>query len=155
MTQSAILSPVMDIRIATDREEWDSFLDRQHFRPFLQSWTMGEVYQDIGQTPVRLIASNDEKTQAICFGHVVRARRGKHISVPYGPVVDEQLGTFEAGKVTSLLVKALKNEAKKHGCSFIRQYPKRGRVWGDCFVDRVRSRWMHERARLRLSAQKD
>ncbi len=123
MTQSAILTHVMDIRIATDPAEWDSFLGRQHFRPFLQSWTMGEIYRDIGQTPVRLIASDNGKTEAICFGHVVSARRGKHISVPYGPVIDDQLGTFEAADVTSRLVKALKNEATKHGCSFIRFSP--------------------------------
>jgi len=72
-------------------ETWNSFLCRQKFHPFLQSWEMGEVYREIGQEPVRLEIRDNEKIIGICFGHIVPAKRGRHLSIPYGPVMSFQL----------------------------------------------------------------
>lgn len=114
----------MNISEAHDCEAWDQFLSRQPYSPFLQSWTMGEVYADIGQMPIRLIAEDEKgNIEAICFGHIVPAKRGKHISVPYGPVLAESLSQHEAEQVTRVFVSALKKEAIKHGCSFLRISP--------------------------------
>ncbi len=84
---------------------------------------MGEVYNDIGQKPVRIIAKDGDDIRAVCFGHIVPARRGKHISVPYGPLIDEHISQAEVAHITAGIVTALKKEAKKHGCSFIRFSP--------------------------------
>lgn len=113
----------MQISVAHDQHEWDAFIASQPWRPFLQSWTMGDVYADIGQKPVRLVAHEGHTVQGVCFGHVVPARRGKHISVPYGPLVDETLHQAEVAMTTAALVSELKNEAAKRGCSFIRMSP--------------------------------
>jgi lipid II:glycine glycyltransferase (peptidoglycan interpeptide bridge formation enzyme) len=106
----------MIIRPATDRHSWDAFLAAQQFSPFLQSWTMGEVYEAIKQKPVRLEAIENEKIVGIAFAHFVPARRGRHLSVPYGPVVSESAAI-------PLLIDALKEEAIKLGCSFVRLSP--------------------------------
>lgn len=113
----------MDIRNASDKREWDDFLSRQAWRPFLQSWTMGEVYRDIGQTPVRIVASDEKGVRAICFGHVVSARRGKHLSIPYGPVFAQDFTAAKREPLLSGLFAALRDAAKMSGCTFIRMSP--------------------------------
>lgn len=113
----------MDIAITHDPHGWDEFIASQPWRPFLQSWAMGNVYGDIGQKPVRISAHDGSRIVAICFGHVVPARRGKHISVPYGPVIDETLSQAEIAHITSGILSELKKEAKKQGCGFIRLSP--------------------------------
>lgn len=106
----------MNVRSATDRRAWDDYLKKQRFSPFLQSWTMGEVYADIGQEPIRLEAYDNEECTGICLAVVVPARRGKHLMVPYGPV------TTDDASATALL-HSLTDEARARGCSFIRVSP--------------------------------
>lgn len=113
----------MHITHATDPHTWDAFLASQPWSPFLQSFTMGEVYHDIGQKPIRLVAELHGTVHSICFAHVVPARRGKHLSVPYGPVIDEKINEHDATMIAEGFMTALKKEAKKLGCSFIRTSP--------------------------------
>lgn len=123
----------MQIVCATDPTAWDAFLSRQRFRPFLQSWAMGEVYRDIGQPPVRLVIEDEGIIQGICFGHIVDAKRGRHLSVPYGPVVSDQRSPlcqgFEGQAAVSdqpllaKLIDELKRVARSEKCSFIRMSP--------------------------------
>lgn len=112
----------MTAAIATDRQEWDAFLKEQRFSPFLQSWTMGEVYSDIGQEPVRLEVREDGKILGICQAILVPARRGRHLMVQYGPIMrNEELGMRD--EVFLQLVNGLKEEARKYSCSFVRMSP--------------------------------
>ncbi len=113
----------MEISITYDMHGWDEFIASQLWKPFLQSWTMGEVYQDIGQKPVRIAAHEGSTVRAVCFGHVVSARRGKHLSVPYGPIIDESLPEADATCITAALVTELKKHARNEGCSFLRLSP--------------------------------
>lgn len=106
----------MRIDIASDQAAWDAFLSTQTFSPFLQSWTMGEVYKRTNQEVIRLETRNGNDITGICMAVVVPAKRGRHLSIPYGPVVDS-LDTLP------LFIEALKEEAKKHRCSFIRLSP--------------------------------
>lgn len=106
----------MTIELASNQAEWDSFLAEQKFRPFMQSWTMGEVYKDIGQEPIRLIANERNETLGICLAILVPARRGRHLAVPYGPVLRDR------NALEPFLIK-LKYLAKEHRCSFIRMSP--------------------------------
>lgn len=109
----------LTITPAADARAWDAFLAEQRFRPFLQSWTMGDVYADIGQEPIRLEARCDDAMLGICFGHVVPARRGKHIAVPYGPVI----AAHAPAETAQRLLDALASEAKRRGCTFVRYSP--------------------------------
>ena len=107
----------MDIRIATDKASWDQFLSVQRFRPFLQSWTMGEVYRDLHQEPLRLIAYDGDDVCGICQSLIVPARRGAHLSVPYGPIFGNR------PDVVAALSKELQSIAKEKGCKFVRISP--------------------------------
>jgi len=109
----------MTVTHATDQHEWDAFLQRQHFRPFLQSWTMGEVYRRIRQEPVRLMIKDGETVCGVCLAHVVPARRGRHLSVPYGPVLEMENGKL----IMENVIKELKRIARDNSCSFIRMSP--------------------------------
>lgn len=123
----------MNIQLATDSASWDTFLKSQRFAPFLQSWTMGEVYRDIGQEPVRLELRDGASMKGICQAIVVPARRGKHLMVQYGPVV----ASSHQPLATQILIEALKDVAAKHGCSFIRMSP----FWtkGDALVQNLKA----------------
>lgn len=108
----------MTIRPATDADaaRWDAFLAAHPRASFLQSWTMGEVYRDIGQEPVRVLAEDGGNVVAVCQAIHVPARRGKHLAVMYGPVGR----SYDAG---AALLDALRREARARGCSFVRASP--------------------------------
>lgn len=104
------------VRPAVSSDAWDAFLARQQYRPFLQSWTMGEVYAQIDQPAIRLEAVDAKgDIAAIAFAHLVPARRGRHLSVPYGPLGDP--AAFPA------LFEALAETGRTHQCAFIRVSP--------------------------------
>ena len=111
----------MTITSATDAREWDAFLCSQQYTPFLQSWTMGEVYRRIGQEPIRLLVKEEDVVRGLCFAHVVPARRGRHLSIPYGPVLEGTAG--ERASQLRELLKTLKYIARDHDCTFIRMSP--------------------------------
>lgn len=113
----------MDIRTATDQRAWDDFLSRQPWAPFLQSWTMGAVYGDIGQTCVQIEARDGTGIRGVCFAHLVPARRGRHLSVPYGPVIDPALNEHDRSDTITEMLALLKREAEKNGCAFVRLSP--------------------------------
>ncbi len=114
---------MITVQPATDAARWDAFLGMQRYRPFLQSWTMGEVYRAIKQEPVRLEALDAGKTVGICFGHVVPARRGRHLSIPYGPIVELQEEREKRKEIVTALLKELAAVGKEYNCSFIRMSP--------------------------------
>ncbi len=109
----------MTIQEATNQEQWDSFLAAQTFSPFLQSWTMGDVYEEAGQKPIRLEVRDRDELKGICQAIIVSARRGKHLAVSYGPVLAENCQM----SAISLFTEELKKIAKEHNCTFIRMSP--------------------------------
>lgn len=113
---------MMHIEETTDKQAWDDFLKAQEWSPFLQSFTMGEVYKEIGQEPVRLQIKEDNTIIGTCFGHKVSAKRGVHLSIPYGPVI-ANIGHQKEQDAFRLLIDALKTRATDLGCSFIRMSP--------------------------------
>lgn len=110
----------MTITEAKDAQAWDAFLKAQQFSPFLQSWTMGEVYKSVGQKPIRLEIRDGSTLVGICFGHIVPARRGKHLSIPYGPVLSPSM---QGTEVLDELLQELSRIAWEEKCSFLRVSP--------------------------------
>jgi len=118
----------MHVQTASNPAEWEAFLAAQRFSPFLQSWSMGDVYQDIGQTPVRLELRDEGTIMAVCQAIVVPARRGRHLMVQYGPVLSAECRKQYGEVAISAIIDALKKEATTHSCSFIRMSP----FWVEC-----------------------
>lgn len=113
----------MNLVQTVDQSTWDGFLMRQPWAPFLQSFRMGTVYAAIGQQIVRVMVEDNGQVLGIAFGHVVPARRGRHIAVPYGPVVEATLSTERKSEVAAMLVAGLKDTAKTEKCTFLRLSP--------------------------------
>jgi len=115
----------MDIRIATNEAEWESFLQAQEWTPFLQSFPMGEVYRAVGEEPVRLEVREGAGARivGICQAIMVNAKRGRHLAIMYGPVFHDGLG--EELRVSSFLflVETLIQVAREKNCTFIRMSP--------------------------------
>jgi len=110
----------MKVSDAQNQQEWDAFLSRQQYSPFLQSWTMGEVYRGTNQEPIRLEVRDGEELMGICQAIVVSARRGRHLNVSYGPVftsVDPPKEVLES------LLQELVKRAKDQQCLFVRLSP--------------------------------
>lgn len=112
----------MEIQLATDITAWEEFVSSQRFALFLQSWTMGEVYRDIGQEPIRLEVRDGQDIIGTCQAIVVPARRGRHLMVQYGPLVSHE-PRASGSEALAGLINALKDVARDHGCSFIRMSP--------------------------------
>lgn len=104
------------IREAKNPQAWDEFLSRQQYRPFLQSWTMGEVYRELNQQPIRFEVLEGDVLKGICLAILVPARRGRHLSIPYGPVLCDM-------SLMPELLDALSAKAKELGCTFVRLSP--------------------------------
>lgn len=89
---------------------------------------MGEVFRESGQEPIRLVASDDGRTLGICHAVIVPARRGRHLAVHYGPVVEDP-ATLQP------LLSTLRDYAREHRCTFIRVSPfvpaSDGSAWHD------------------------
>ncbi len=113
----------MIISECKNQEAWDNFLKSRRFRPFLQSWAMGEVYKDVGQQPIRLSIEDNKKIVGICQCIFVPARRGKHLTISYGPVFNENLQDKEKENALLLLEEKLRKVGKEEKCSFIRISP--------------------------------
>lgn len=108
----------MTIRHATsnDAAHWDAYIAAQRFRPFLQSWAMGDVYADTKQEPIRFLAEEHGNIVGVCLAIIVPARRGRHLAIPYGPLGNDI--TVIVG-----LLQAVCSEAKRHACTFVRFSP--------------------------------
>jgi lipid II:glycine glycyltransferase (peptidoglycan interpeptide bridge formation enzyme) len=113
----------MNLAQSTHPDLWNRFLADQPWSPFLQSFEMGEVYRAIGQQSVRVAVEENGALLGIAFGHVVPARRGRHIAVPYGPVLSHTLPIERQKEVAKLLIQGLYEHAKQHGCTFLRISP--------------------------------
>ena len=113
----------MTVSEATNPQEWDAFLSAQPYRPFLQSWTMGEVYRDTKQEPIRLEVRDEGKIVAICQAILVPARRGRHLSIPYGPVIGSKQTAESSTQCLNMLLEELARIARNQRCTFIRMSP--------------------------------
>jgi len=121
-----------------DRALWESFLQENEWKPFLQSFSMGEVYGSVGEEPIRIAAGEHGKISGICQAIIVPAKRGKHLAVMYGPLLREA-SAFAHGatadrpstkhqapnhvEILSMIVSELKKIARDKNCAFIRMSP--------------------------------
>lgn len=105
-------------------DEWEAFVHGQQWSPFLQSFAMGEVYGSIGEEPVRLMVREGDDILGICQAITVPAKRGRHLAVMYGPIIDNtKMRKYENAKILSRFVTELKKVAREKNCAFIRMSP--------------------------------
>ena len=104
---------------AQNRTEWDDFITAHSEANFLQSWDFYEFHQSRGNQIVRRIAKDTKgKIVAAYAGVVEAAKRGRHLAVAGGPILD-----WQNRALVEAVFADLKAEGKKHHCVFVRVRP--------------------------------
>lgn len=107
-----------------NKNEWEEFLLAVEEKTFLQSWNWGEFQKSLGEKVWRLgIYDND--LAGVAQAIKIRARRGRFLLVPHGPVISNFPASPAGGQfsIFKQLVKKLKEIAKQEKCAFIRVAP--------------------------------
>lgn len=113
------LSPDFDIINATDRDAWDDFVTSHPEANFLQSWDFYEFHLSRGNQIVRrIIVDQSGQILAAYAGVVEAARRGRHLAIAGGPILDWQ-NTALVGAV----FQDMRAQGQLHHCAFVRVRP--------------------------------
>lgn len=108
----------MKIEDVTSKKEWDDFVASHPEANFLHSWQWGEFHESRGKTVIRRGVYEADKLVGVYEGEVETARRGRHIAIAGGPIVD-----WGRDDVVKMLVGDMREQGKKHKCVFVRVRP--------------------------------
>jgi lipid II:glycine glycyltransferase (peptidoglycan interpeptide bridge formation enzyme) len=105
-------------KIIIEKKVWENYLLSKNPRTFLQSWNWGEVNKLEGSKIFRLGYFKDNKLVGIVLLIEERAKRGSHILIPAGPIID-----WNDKKLVDLFIKSIREIAVKEHCWFVRVRP--------------------------------
>lgn len=108
----------IDIRNITDQQEWNEFVTRHPEANFLHAWQWGEFHNSRGKTVLRRGVYVGDRLEGVYEGVVETARRGTHLAIAGGPIVD-----WNDRDIVQLLRDDMKQQAEVHGCVFVRVRP--------------------------------
>lgn len=108
----------MIVQEMTDKQQWDDFVTSHPEANFLHSWQWGEFHLSRGKTVVRRGVFDGDTLVGAYEGEVETARRGRHLAIAGGPIVD-----WADRKAVQLLVDDMRLEGRKHKCAFVRVRP--------------------------------
>ena len=100
------------------KKVWEEFLEQHSEANFLQSWYWGEFHKRLKRKIFRSGFYSGDKLVGVMLSILEDAKRGRHLSVPAGPIIDWQ----EAGQVSGF-VDEIKKLAKAEACVFVRVRP--------------------------------
>lgn len=100
-----------------DKDVWEKFLLSRSPKSFLQSWNWGETQKLIGKRIFRFgIYSNE--LQGVCLVIYESAKRGKHLVIPGGPILD-----WKNRQLVEIMLSEIKRIGKDNQCWFVRVRP--------------------------------
>lgn len=108
----------MRVEDITDKQQWDDFVTTHSEANFLHSWQWGEFHLSRGKSIVRRGVFNGEQLIGVYEGVVEDAKRGRHMAVAGGPIVD-----WQNRPAVEEIFKDIKVQAEKLGCVFVRVRP--------------------------------
>ena len=109
-----------EVKTLEAAEEWDDFVASHPEANFLQSWQWGEFHLSRGRKIVRRGIFAGNTLLGVYTGHIEPARRGKHLQIPGGPIIDWSDDTA----VTALFTD-MREQAAQAGCVYARVRPQR------------------------------
>lgn len=108
---------------ADNREKWDKFVTSHPEANFLQSWDFYEFHLARGKAVVRRLAIDDSgKILAAYAGVVETAKRGTHLAIAGGPILD-----WDNRKLVRAVFRDMREQGSLHHCVFVRVRPQLGR----------------------------
>ena len=102
----------------TEKATWDEFVTSHLEANFLHSWQWGEFHISRGKTVVRRGVYENNTLIGVYEGVIETARRGTHLAIAGGPIID-----WSAQSAVKQLFADMKEQAKAHGCVFVRVRP--------------------------------
>lgn len=103
---------------AKDRGDWDEFITMHPEANFLQAWDFYEFHRSRGNDIVRRVARRDGRIIAAYAGAVEAAKRGRHLAIAGGPILDwSDRGLVEA------VFADIRHQGEKEHCVFVRVRP--------------------------------
>lgn len=109
----------MIIETATSKSQWDKFVTSHPEANFLQSWDFYEFYQSRGNEIVRRIVKDDlGKIIGVYAGVVEHARRGRHLAIAGGPILD-----WTDRKLVKTVFQDMAKQGEQLNCVFVRVRP--------------------------------
>ncbi|MCG2686358.1 peptidoglycan bridge formation glycyltransferase FemA/FemB family protein, partial [Candidatus Parcubacteria bacterium] len=97
---------------------WEDFVLAQNPQSFLQSWNWGETNQLMEDKIFRLGFFEGERIVGTCLAIKQTARRGPHLIVPGGPLID-----WKNKLLVNFVVQTLKDLARREKVWFVRVRP--------------------------------
>lgn len=110
--------PKVTVEECTSKKEWDTFITSFKEANFLQSWDFYEFYQNINHQIIRRTFKRDGKIIAAYAGEVEPAKRGRHLAIAGGPILD-----WQDQSLVKQVFDDMKNVAKNLQCVFVRVRP--------------------------------
>ena len=102
-----------------ERDKWDGFVSSHTEANFLQSWDFYEFHKSRGNKIVRRAVVNDKDEIVASYAGVVEtAKRGKHLAVAGGPILD-----WKNQKLVQMVFDDIKAKGKALDCVFVRVRP--------------------------------
>ncbi len=109
----------MKIVDITEQQKWDDFITSHSEANFLQSWDFYEFHKNRGKKIVRRAAVDDkDKIVAAYAGVVETAKRGTHMAIAGGPIMD-----WQNKKLVREIFADIRKVGKDTGCAFVRVRP--------------------------------
>jgi lipid II:glycine glycyltransferase (peptidoglycan interpeptide bridge formation enzyme) len=107
------------VKDAEDKAKWDEFITSHKSANFLQSWDFYEFHKSRGEEIVRrIVLDSDNKIIAAYAGEVEHAKRGRHLAVAGGPILD-----WSDETIVKTVFDDMKEQATKLDCVFVRVRP--------------------------------
>ncbi len=108
----------LGIKEIDSKKEWERFVSNYPPLSFLQSWNWGEVNKLMGEKIFRLGLYEGNKLTGVCLAIMTKAKRGSHLLVPGGPLID-----YKKKTQIKTVFNYLKDLGKREGAWFIRVRP--------------------------------
>ncbi len=100
------------------RADWDGFVASHPEANFLQSWDFYEFHSARGNKVVRRVALRGDKIVAAYAGVVEEAKRGRHLAIAGGPILD-----WDDWKLVKEVFQDIREQGSASGCVFVRVRP--------------------------------
>jgi len=101
-----------------NRKIWEQFVLSQNPQSFLQSWNWGETNKTIGNKIFRLGFFNRKKLVGICLLIKQNAKRGSHLIIPGGPIIN-----WDNQNLINFVSREIKKLAREEKAWFVRVRP--------------------------------
>lgn len=108
----------LTVKDITDKTIWNDFVTSHDESNFLQSWQWGEFHASRGRHIVRRGVYDGDTLVGVYTGHVEPARRGKHLQIVGGPIID-----WDNAPAVKTLFADIKAYATAEKCVYVRIRP--------------------------------